>query len=114
MAVPTAKRHFYFASNATFELGCNIEAQMATRGREYVSLLACSTGFPTVGRSRSPIEIREGSEDHGAHGIIVSLQSVNQSIMWQRCSRISLHGNFPRQEPSIEIRDLDTQILDFF
>ncbi|RWA97782.1 hypothetical protein [Mesorhizobium sp.] len=28
MAVPTAKRHFYFASNATFELGCNIEAQM--------------------------------------------------------------------------------------
>lgn len=60
------------------------------------------------------IEIREGSEDHGAHGIIVSLQSVNQSIMWQRCSRISLHGNFPRQEPSIEIRDLDTQILDFF
>lgn len=57
------------------------------------AFLCVQQGFRPLDDSNHQIEIREGSENHGDHGIIVSSQSVNQFIVWQRCGRISLRRN---------------------
>lgn len=57
------------------------------------------------------IEIREGSEDHG---IIVSPQSVNQSIMWQRYGRIHCTGISPARSPQSRSETSRRKFLSLF